>query len=67
MNTMTERMNMNSVYEIEYVDGDGIVSIKIRAIDSKEAKRIAKKITGVLIKDMTIVCAMGCGFKAVND
>ena len=67
MKTMTERMNLKKVYEIEYVDGDGIVSIKIRAIDVKEAKRIAKKITGALIKDMIIVSAMGCGFKAVND
>jgi hypothetical protein len=55
------------VYEIEYFDGCGISSIKIRAIDAREAKRIAKRMTGALIKDMTIGCVMGCGFKAAND
>ena len=55
------------VYEIRYADKNAVSEIKIRAIDVKEAKRIAKRITGALIKDMTINCVMGCGFKAVND
>lgn len=65
--TMTERMNMNRVFEIEYVDGDGISTIKIRAIDAREAKRIAKRMTGALIKDMNVISTMGTGFKAAND
>ena len=58
---------MNRVFEIDYVDGNGISTIKIRAIDAKEAKRIAKRMTGALIKNMEINCIMGCGFKAAND
>ena len=63
----TERMNLNKVYEINCADSDGICTIKIRAIDVREAKRIAKRMTGALIKDMTISSVMGCGFKAMND
>jgi hypothetical protein len=66
MNGNLEIMN-TKVYEIEYVDGDGISTIKIRAINAKEAKRIAKRMTGALIKDMEIIWVTGCGNKAAND
>lgn len=66
MNGNLEIMN-TKVYEIRYADECGVSEIKIRAIDAREAKRIAKRMTGALIKDMTIDCVMGYGFKAMND
>lgn len=55
------------VYELEYFNGCGLCTIRIRANDVKAAKRVAKNLTGVLIKNMHFVSVMGCGFKAAND
>lgn len=60
------------VFEIDYIgkheDGTKYSdTIRIRAINAKEAKRIAKQITGAHIKDMTVSCKYGYLFKAAND
>lgn len=55
------------VFEIEYIINDGIATISIRAFDKQEALRIAKKMTGSLIKNMRVLCKCGYGFKAAND
>ena len=51
------------VFEIAYNGG----IIKIRAYDKAQAKRIAKKMTGALIKDMSIICESGYNYRAAND
>lgn len=58
---------MNRVYQIECVRDNALWTIKIRAINIREAKRIAKEYTGALIKNMRLICIMGSMFRAEND
>ncbi len=58
---------MKRTFDIEYPMNNGIALTTIKAFNAAEAKRILKKMTGCLIKDMTIVSTGGCDFKAAND
>lgn len=55
------------VYQVAFADSMGIRYYNIRAINQIWAKRIAKKLFGVLIKDMTIDVSYGCAYPAYND
>ena len=59
---------MKNVYVINYYTKEiGAAEIKIRAYDVKAAKRIAKDITGSLIKDMRLDRMVGVSAKCAND
>ncbi len=63
---------MKKVYELTYVvNGDsycgGLVTIRIRAMSCAEAKHIAKRLTGCLIKDINLNCICGADYTATND
>lgn len=71
-------MRNDRVYEIEYTNTKIIINTpygceelhataKIRATSPAEARRICKRMTGALIKDMHTKAACGYDYRADND
>ena len=71
-------MRNDRVYEIEYTNPKIIINTpygreelqataQIRATNPAEARRICKRMTGALIKDMRLKAARGYDYRADND
>lgn len=71
-------MRNDRVYEIEYTNTKIIINTpygceelqataQIRATSPAEARRICKRMTGALIKDMRLKAARGYDYRADND
>ena len=71
-------MRNDRVYEIEYTNPKIIINTpygreelqataQIRAASPAEARRICKRMTGALIKDMRLKAARGYVYRAGND
>lgn len=71
-------MRNDRVYEIEYNNPKIIINTpygceelhataKIRATSPAEARRICKRMTSALIKDMRVIAACGYAYRADND
>lgn len=71
-------MRNDRVYEIEYINPNIIINTpysyeelqataQIRATSPAEARRICKRMTGALIKDMRLKAARGYAYRADND
>ena len=71
-------MRNDRVYEIEYINPNIIINTpygreelqataQIRATSPAEARRICKRMTGALIKDMRLKAARGYDYRADND